>query len=254
MRPIIYPYKMGSKSARALSSELKHRRAKRVRSDGKYRPYKNHLIINWGNSSGPISWGLGYGGWLNSVISVAVASNKLSAFRRLAVNDVPIPDFTTEVEEANEWLKNGHAVVCRRLLRASGGKGIHIIGPDDAGLVQAPLYVKYIKKAEEYRVHVFNKKVIDVQQKKARKGVEEVNYKIRNHENGWVFCREEISPPDEALSIAVDAVNALGLDFGAVDIIYNKHYDKCYVLEVNTAPGLEGSTLGKYVQAIEEML
>ena len=46
------------------------------------------------------------------------------------------------------------------------------------------------------------------------------------------------------------AIKVLGLDFGAVDIIYNKQEDKWYVLEVNTAPGIYGTTLDKYVNAI----
>ena len=49
------------------------------------------------------------------------------------------------------------------------------------------------------------------------------------------------------------AIKALGLDFGAVDIIYNEAEDQHYVLEVNTAPGLEGTTLQKYTEAILEM-
>ena len=35
-----------------------------------------------------------------------------------------------------------------------------------------PLYVKYKKKKAEYRVHVFDGKIMDVQQKKKRRGVE----------------------------------------------------------------------------------
>jgi D-alanine-D-alanine ligase-like ATP-grasp enzyme len=38
------------------------------------------------------------------------------------------------------------------------------------------------------------------------------------------------------------------LDFGAVDVIWNEKEDKYYVLEVNTACGLEGTTLDKYVE------
>ena len=39
------------------------------------------------------------------------------------------------------------------------------------------------------------------------------------------------------------------LDFGAVDLIWNEHENKCYVLEVNSAPGIEGTTLQQYVTA-----
>ena len=43
---------------------------------------------------------------------------------------------------------------------------------------------------------------------------------------------------------------AVGLKIGAVDIIWNELENKCYVLEINTAPGLEGTTLVKYTEAI----
>ncbi len=50
-------------------------------------------------------------------------------------------------------------------------------------------------------------------------------------ENDW--C----SLPSGLLNLGCHAVSALGLDFGAADIIQDKH-GKLYVLEVNTAPGL----------------
>ena len=54
-------------------------------------------------------------------------------------------------------------------------------------------------------------------------------------------------------TIAVNAVKALGLDFGAVDIIYNEKENQYYVLEVNTAPGLEGTTLIKYAERFSKL-
>jgi D-alanine-D-alanine ligase-like ATP-grasp enzyme len=49
---------------------------------------------------------------------------------------------------------------------------------------------------------------------------------------------------------SISAVNTLGLDFGAVDLIVAKD-GRVYVLEVNTAPGIEGITLEKYVKAFQ---
>jgi glutathione synthase/RimK-type ligase-like ATP-grasp enzyme len=123
-------------------------------------------------------------------------------------------------------------------------------------VVDAPLYTKYIKKADEYRVHVFDGEVIDVQQKRKRQEVEneDVDYQIRNSTGGWVFCRAEVDIPDICLSMARRAVSALGLTFGAVDIGYNRREDMAYVFEVNTAPGLEGTTLDTYYAAIEKKL
>ena len=44
-------------------------------------------------------------------------------------------------------------------------------------------------------------------------------------------------------------IQALGLDFGAVDILYMASNDTAKVLEVNTAPGIEGDTLVDYYNA-----
>ena len=47
------------------------------------------------------------------------------------------------------------------------------------------------------------------------------------------------------------AINACQLDFGAIDMayVYNEHSGEheAYVIEVNSAPGLEGTTLHNYV-------
>ena len=119
----------------------------------------------------------------------------------------------------------------------------------------APLFVQYIKKAKEYRVHVINGRVVDVQEKRKRRSVENdlVDYRVRNSGNGWVYCRDDVDYGVELVDLAVDSVRCLGLDFGAVDVIYNSHYDKYYVLEVNTACGLENTTLDNYVEHLRGM-
>ncbi|WP_212636674.1 hypothetical protein, partial [Salmonella enterica] len=84
----------------------------------------------------------------------------------------------------------------------------------------APLYVEYIPKKAEYRYHVFNGQVIDVQQKKKKRGFEsERDTRVRNVHNGYVYCRGDITPPSGAADLAVRAVQALGYQYGAVDII-----------------------------------
>ena len=114
------------------------------------------------------------------------------------------------------------------------------------------MYVKYIPKKSEWRVHVFRGEVVDVQRKARRREVpdDKINWLIRNHDNGFVFARGEergeIANGVEEQALA--AVAASGLDFGAVDVIYNEARDMAYVLEINTAPGIEGSTLDGYVE------
>jgi len=128
--------------------------------------------------------------------------------------------------------------------------------PVRGGIVEAPMYTKYVKKQDEYRVHVFDGEVIDVQQKKKRQLVpnEDVNYQIRNSANGWVYCRDAVVVPDCVRTAAVAACAALGLDFGAADVGYNCAGQSAVVYEVNTAPGLEGTTLERYNRAIQQFL
>ncbi len=128
--------------------------------------------------------------------------------------------------------------------------------PDDDQPI-APLYVQYKKKKHEYRVHFFRFsdgtcKVIDVTQKKKRIGATNIDTKIRNHKNGWVYAREGITEPTDLRDQALRAAAAVGLKFGAVDLIWNEKENKCYVLEINTAPGLTGTTLTAYVNAFKQ--
>ena len=113
------------------------------------------------------------------------------------------------------------------------------------------MYTAYIPKKAEYRVHVLNGEAIDVQQKKKKRGFEHVrDTRIRNVNNGYVYCRDGITVTDSLTNLAIAAVNALNYSYGAVDIIYNEKHNQYYVLEVNSRPGLMGTTLEKYCQAI----
>ena len=95
--------------------------------------------------------------------------------------------------------------------------------------------------------------MIDIQQKKKVNGGD-ANFEVRNHSNGWIYAREGVVIPDEAITHSIDSINALGLDFGAVDVIVGRDTGAINILEINTAPGLEGTTLTKYVEAIQELL
>lgn len=256
-RLVFVPYKMGSKSVRELCKSLTGFRPKRVKVDGTYLPYKSHFIINWGNGAVP-SWykkftALGMSvnnNFLNHPSKTKLASNKLAAFRRMEKGGVSIPEFTTSKKEASEW-KEKVTVLARRLLSGHSGAGIELLDKDTK-MIDAPLYVKYIKKKYEYRVHVFKGNVIDIQLKRKKLDFEEDDFdaKIRNHKNGWIFCKSNVNPPQDVIDESLKAIEVLGLDFGAVDVIYNGYDKKAYVLEINCAPGLEGSTITSYTDAI----
>ena len=238
----LFPYKIGSLSAKRLARTLGI-----LRVSPSYNARRKDVIINWGNSTPP------HFRWmeqdLNKPHAIALASNKLETFIEFRSNSfTDVPDWTTNPEEAQHWLDLGLKTYCRRLLSSHSGNGIVICNDGDK-LVSAPLYTLHTKHKHEYRVHVFRDQILDVQQKKKKLGYGNGNG-IRNHSNGWVYARAEIAPSEELLSSARRAVNLLGLDFGAVDIGHRLIDNKFFVFEVNTAPGLEGTTLDKYAKAI----
>jgi len=208
---------------------------------------RSRVLINWGSSSAFRN--IPNCRIYNDPDNVRLASNKLLTFSQWRRFEVSCPEWTTDYDTALEWLDSGHTVFARTLTRAHSGLGI-VIARSPEELVDAPLYTKYIKKKKEFRVHVFRNQVIDLQEKRRSTNSPASDFLIRNHANGFVFCRDDIIEPTDLRATALSAVAALGLDFGAVDIIYNAHYDKCYALEVNTAPGLEGTTLESYSKAI----
>jgi glutathione synthase/RimK-type ligase-like ATP-grasp enzyme len=238
----LFPYKIGSLSAKRLARTLGI-----LRVSPSYNARRKDVIINWGNSTPP------HFRWmeqdLNKPHAIALASNKLETFREFRSNSfTDVPDWTTNPEEAQHWLDLGLKTYCRKLLSSHSGNGIVICNDGDR-LVSAPLYTLHTKHRHEYRVHVFRDQILDVQQKKKKLGYGNGNG-IRNHSNGWVYARAEIAPSEELLSSARRAVKLLGLDFGAVDIGHRLIDNKFFVFEVNTAPGLEGTTLDKYAKAI----
>lgn len=195
---------------------------------------------------------------LNPAAAVAVASSKKDTLLTLAAHEesVTIPEWCESLGED----RGSKIYLARTLLRASGGRGIVVVRPGDP-VPKAPLYVRYIRKQAEYRVHVLGGRAAVTQQKRRRNGAEQNTDEqlIRNYDNGWVFATQDVRfhSPEIEESVkqqSVAAVAKLGLDFGAVDICVNLEGTKAYVLEVNTAPGLSSPTvLAAYGQYLREV-
>lgn len=176
--------------------------------------------------------------------------NKIQQLTAFKANNVSCPDFTTEVERVADLPSK--VVFARTVINGTNGRGIveferGSLPPD------APLYVAYIPKRHEFRVHVFNGKVIDVQQKRKKREFEgERDTRVRNCNNGYVYTRSNLVEPADLRQLAIDAVKACNYGYGSCDIIYNEKQDKCFVLEVNSRPGLMGTTLINYTNALKE--
>jgi glutathione synthase/RimK-type ligase-like ATP-grasp enzyme len=256
----MYPYKMGSVSAASLANAMNIRRIQHENS--RFRGRVSRKIVNWGASVLPESTA-SCGLILNHPNKVAVAANKLRFFNKIkeTTTGAPrVPDWTLDAGEAASWLENEEAryVFARTVLNGHSGQGI-VEYSDPTVLREAPsgvLYVKYVPKKEEYRVHVSKRDGIFLVQRKVRRRDTEVeHFRIRNADRGFVYMREGVELPNEAAGQqAIAALTTLELDFGAVDLIYNQRQEQAYVLEVNTAPGLEGTSVLDYSNMLTRLL
>ena len=177
--------------------------------------------------------------------------DKLYQYQWFEEHQVSALPYTTSCEEVHEWLADGATVVARQLTRASEGKGI-ILLQDDSPVVAAPVYTKYLKKKREFRVHVYQETVVSVLEKRRKKGAYNGESKIRNTANGYVFCREGVQEPEGIRELALKASKVTNSHFKGVDIGYNEKLNQLFVIEVNSAPGMQGSTITDYVKAITQ--
>lgn len=240
----LFPYKAGSLSAKRLARTLGI-----LRVSPSYNAKRSDTIINWGSSTPP------HFRWmeqdLNKPHAIALASNKLNTFRKFRHEQFQHSvDWTWDKQIAKEWIEEGHIVYCRTIVTGHSGNGI-VIANNSYELVDAPLYTVKTKHKDEYRVHVFKGEAIDIQQKRKSFGRSTTSSGIRNHTNGWVYTRDNCNPPSDLVNASIKAVELLGLDFGAVDIGHRLRDNKFFVFEVNTAPGIEGTTLQRYANAIK---
>ena len=179
--------------------------------------------------------------------------NKIEQFRAFQAAGVSAPRFSLSESGANAL--GVRTLFARTLVNSTNGRGIVEFDSTVESYPRAPLYTEYIPKKAEYRVHVVFGKVVDVQQKKKKRGFDgDRDTRIRNVANGYVYTRNDIVEPSGIRELAIKAVECLSYSYGAVDIIYNEKQDKCFVLEVNSRPGLMGTTLINYVNAIKEQL
>lgn len=246
-RVVIRPPSRPSEGAQAVN-DMFGNRSRLSRREPIPRQY--YTLINWGNTA-PIRSENANLRVINRPEAIAVAVNKLSALDALRGGGVRVPDYSINKPEGS-----GDIYLARTVLNGSGGEGIVVIRPGDV-IPEAPLYTKYVRKTAEVRIHVAFGRAIFLQVKLRERDTEQTADQklIRNHDNGWVFAPRPIEGPsmEAAAAEAVKAVAALGLDFGAVDIIIGKRDGLPYVLEVNTAPGIQSPTLKEaYQQAFNE--
>lgn len=217
---------------------------------------KCDLFIRWGNTEEFPN--LRHKKELNTLSAVLKTTNKLVMLQTLLEAGVATLEFSNDPAVIDEYKDNEGNVYIRNKA------GVVRYGNDyDAS--RDLYFSRPIRfKRREYRVHVFNGKVLGAYEKVPLVSSTAENQSPTAAENRpklfksdtckFVRCDLELEGcrvNAAAQQLCIDGVNALGLLFGGVDLVRNKH-GEFTIVEVNSAPGLNGLNVDRWVQAITE--
>lgn len=177
------------------------------------------------------------------VLNSQARTDKLFQLGKLKEAGLPTPEF----REKTSLLPLDPSWVPRTKFHQQGFDFTRPIRPD--------YWVKRLSLDDEWRLHIFRTKKGNL--KLLRSGLKLPKGKIfhpwvKNHRLGWKISYIGGAPGD-LVDLGRKALEALRLDFGAVDVARTSG-GAGILLEVNTCPGLEAGTLGLYVAAIKERL
>lgn len=176
---------------------------------------------------------------LNRADAIQAASNKRQALETMRAAGIRVPEIFKGTENSLPFPLLGrkdHHVGANDIVLCMQTRDI-----ERAKKAGCTHFSRYIPTKAEYRVHVFGDQIIKVSQKILTNPEQALQPWIRNLGAGYTFRQSEDRLSGAARGMATDAVHALGLTFGAVDLILGDD-GHAYVLEVNTAPGLQTDT------------
>ena len=202
------------------------------------------IRINWAYSGVSSPSAITY----NKPSAIALSSDKPACRVALREAGVPIPR-TMVKEEVLEDIQLPY--VCRTAKHQAGsGFKMAYTTKDLFDAISEGYYYfsdEYRKK-KEYRVHVAHGKVLIMQEKVPIHDDSRANI-IWNHASGeFVFGIVGWNDmPVEVCKVALDGVKAVGLDFGAVDVLWSdEEDDRAVVCEINTSPALADYATYRY--------
>jgi hypothetical protein len=180
---------------------------------------------------------------LNSLDAVKRTVDKIQMLTVLRDAGIPTPEFNTD----SSLISNFNDDTGNVYIRSKDGV---VRYASDYCPIRDSYYSKPIPlKRREYRVHVFNSKVIGIYEKVPLTQDRPALFKSDTCK--FVRCDPNISRVDQnAQQICIQAVNALGLLCGGVDLIRDKNKN-FFVCEVNSAPGLNNNNIQRWVDEIK---
>lgn len=205
---------------------------------------ESDVIIMWGNHINL--------GEVNCPIINKYEASKLAADKRLSRLFLQEKGISVPKSFDNSYRGELKFPIIARPSKHHGGSDFHMINNlHDLLTNHNPdfYYQEVINKTNEYRVHVAFGKVIGINEKPIGDDIR-ANQAVTGLSWGTVLKWNDY--PVELCRVACSAVKELGLDYGAVDVMYDG--TTYYVAEVNTSPYIdEGSmyTAGRYAKVFE---
>jgi hypothetical protein len=232
-------HKVSSKTGKALGTALGIRRGQGRTA------YQRPPLIRWGNAVDH-----GVPTVLNQREAILRASDKLQAFIIMAEAGVRVPEFGRIVPSEGTWFgRKRHGYGGRDVVIYQDGRRIS----GDLQTQPHDFFTRYVPNRREYRLHVFKGEIIRLQGKWLDFPHMQSSPYIQNAANGFRFRTPNYTLRSERTEMAIKAVESLGLDFGAVDLLVGED-QLTYVLEVNTGPGCSPKTARAYADAIHGYL
>ncbi len=204
---------------------------------------RQDVLIRWGNRE-RVRYRPGV--TVNPMSAIELATNKLASLQYMRVRGVVVPNFSADPRELR-------APFLGRAINHTRGTDIRLC-MQQRDAVDSDFYVEYVPTDREYRARVVGDQCVRVSEK-VLSSPDDYTPWIRNYEHGHTFVSPHTRLNSFQESLAVAAVKAHGLDFGAVDMVVGDD-GHTYVLEVNTAPALAprsaSAMLGGLIRLVAE--
>ena len=210
--------------------------------------------LTTGPADAHVCWGAGGAYGAHALNARCSGHNKLQELQTLAGTGIVTVPFYLADSTNIHYIHLPYPVLARRL-QHHGGFDIryckNALRAKRALAAGRAFFTRYIPSSTEYRVWVYRRRHLGTYEKVLAHPELKRRMIGRNYKNGYAFqlVREE-SIPRTAVDLALRAVDALGLDFGAVDVLLGRD-GRYYVLEVNTAPGIQ-SEARQVIQALAQ--
>jgi glutathione synthase/RimK-type ligase-like ATP-grasp enzyme len=188
----------------------------------------------------------------NSADFIKLCANKRRFSKLLTDNGFYTPVFNSE------GVPTEYPVLIREFLSASGGKGIHLISNEEefsTTFKKGFYWTPFVVMKNEYRVHVLGDKIAKVFRKDRNPGLDVEQFPIKNLHLGYHFYK--ISNPegfDKMQEVINSLCKLLNGSFIALDVGWVPSEKKYFIIEGNTAPGLNKETVKMYADFLTEKL